>query len=417
MPNWAGISAKQQHEIDRLITSTPTRELPTYDNLSYQDFLSNHLIPNHPFLLSSFATSKWSSSHDFRLKNLDNSTALPNLSALRKYAHHVVPVANTLRQEFSEFERTEKALGEVLDLWDIDEGNGLYVKDWHLMAEIEKEGRGVKEVYQVSECLRDDWLNPPYTPDSRIITSETEVNSASTSDFRFTYLGPPLTYTPLHRDVYGSYSWSANIVGRKIWWLFPPDKLDKVKDEYGELVFDVRELQDEGGAIKILQQEGEIIFVPSGWHHQVVNLDFCISINHNFFSSPTLSRIYDTLCNSQERVEEAISDVKEMIIGRLGTSDNAWEKEWVEEVQGLLERDAGWNWKGFWTTIKQNVEMPPALDHLSPTIEMRNKWIYDIIERYETRRERIYLEEVQQIIADIKMVVGSFSNINTEHLK
>ncbi|OCF75654.1 hypothetical protein I204_02946 [Kwoniella mangroviensis CBS 8886] len=404
MANWTGISAKQQDEIDRLATNIPTREIPTYDDLSYDDLPNDHLILNKPFLLSPLATSKWSSSAKFRISSADETVSLPNLSALRPYAHHIVPVANTLQQQFSEFERTEQPLGEVLDLWEKGKGKGLYVKDWHLMAEIESEGSSVDEVYEVPDCLRDDWLNPPYTPNPRLTQLENGRSSASTSDFRFTYLGPPLTYTPLHRDVYGSYSWSANVVGRKVWWLFPPDILDQVKDQNGELVFDVRDLEDEGGAIKILQQEGEIIFVPSGWHHQVVNLDFCISINHNFFSSPTLPRIYDTLRTSQERVEESISDVKDMIIQRLGSEGDVWEKEWVEEVQSLLERDAGWNWKGFWQTVAKNT--PPAPSHLCPPVHLRDEWIRHVIERFKLRREWVLQDDIRIIIEDIQQSIG-----------
>lgn len=80
-----------------------------------------------------------------------------------------------------------------------------------------------------------------------------------------------------------------------MWWLFPPDRLEGVMKDC-KAVFDVRELEGEGGGIKILQrvcagfyfpeiycrmlsvgadeQEGEVMFVPSGWYHQVVNIDF-----------------------------------------------------------------------------------------------------------------------------------------------
>jgi hypothetical protein len=47
---------------------------------------------------------------------------------LKRYAADVVPVANTLQREFSEFSRTERSLGEVLDLWMAGQGDGLYVK-------------------------------------------------------------------------------------------------------------------------------------------------------------------------------------------------------------------------------------------------------------------------------------------------
>jgi len=95
----------------------------------------------------------------------------------------------------------------------------------------------------------DDWLNPPFTPDPR-----DEAGRPTNGDFRFCYLGPAGTFTPLHRDVYASYSWSANVVGRKLWWFFPPDRLGPVKDKHGELVFDVRDLDGEGGGIKVLQE-------------------------------------------------------------------------------------------------------------------------------------------------------------------
>ena len=57
---------------------------------------------------------------------------------------------------------------------------------------------------------------------------------------------------------------------------------------------------------------------------------------------------------AQARVEDSISDVRDMIQHRLGM-DGPWETEWVEEVQGLLERDAGWGWNGFWSTIRRNI--------------------------------------------------------------
>jgi hypothetical protein len=71
------------------------------------------------------------------------------------------------------------------------------------------------------------------------------------NDYRFTYMGPKGTFTPLHRDVYGSYSWSSNIIGRKRWWLIPPaikHRFQKYAGPHGpgepEMLFDLRELSD-----------------------------------------------------------------------------------------------------------------------------------------------------------------------------
>lgn len=120
----------------------------------------------------------------------------------------------------------------------------------------------VDEIADVPE----DWLNPSF---ENTADQNTTTRSPSQSDFRFTYLGPRGTFTPLHRDVYASYSWSANIVGRKLWWLFPPDPaiLGKLGistpghkgQRAGGMVFDVRELGDLDGCLKVVQSVSSIL--------------------------------------------------------------------------------------------------------------------------------------------------------------
>ena len=36
--------------------------------------------------------------------------------------------------------------------------------------------------------------------------------------------------------------------------------------------------------VDVVQEPGELLFVPSGWYHQVENLTDCISINHNWLT-------------------------------------------------------------------------------------------------------------------------------------
>lgn len=64
-----------------------------------------------------------------------------------------MPVADTAAREFSEFERTDRPLGEVLDLWERGEGSSLYVKDWHLIAELCERGGAAKDVYEPPACF------------------------------------------------------------------------------------------------------------------------------------------------------------------------------------------------------------------------------------------------------------------------
>ena len=99
------------------------------------------------------------------------------------------------------------------------------------------------------------------------------------------YIGPKTSWTPLHSDVFGSFSWSANIAGKKKWIFLIPGEEDKLRDSLGNLSFDINlENMENHNAIEIIQESGEIVFVPSGWFHQVHNLEDTISINHNWFN-------------------------------------------------------------------------------------------------------------------------------------
>ncbi|CAM4596401.1 unnamed protein product [Leuciscus chuanchicus] len=141
----------------------------------------------------------------------------------------------------------------------------LYLKDWHMQRNFPEHNTYKNPIYFSS-----DWLNEYWD------TSEVD-------DYRFVYMGPKGSWTPFHADVFRSYSWSANICGRKKWLLYPPGQEEFLRDCHGNLAYDVTApvLQDKGlyaqfeeacQPLEIIQEAGEIIFVPSGWHHQVYNL-------------------------------------------------------------------------------------------------------------------------------------------------
>lgn len=52
------------------------------------------------------------------------------------------------------------------------------------------------------------------------------------ADYRFVYMGPAGSWTPCHADVLRSYSWSANVCGRKRWRLLPPDQAWMLLDRW-----------------------------------------------------------------------------------------------------------------------------------------------------------------------------------------
>uniref|UniRef100_A0A8C0UIC4 Jumonji domain-containing protein 4 n=1 Tax=Cyanistes caeruleus TaxID=156563 RepID=A0A8C0UIC4_CYACU len=129
---------------------------------------------------------------------------------------------------------------------------------------------------------------------------------------------PIFPRTPFHADVFRSYSWSANVCGRKRWLLYPPGEERFLTDTHGNLPFDLTapEFRDPRiyprsglarAPLEIIQEAGEIVFVPSGWHHQVHNLEDTISINHNWLNGCSVGRMWRFLREELGAVSRELS--------------------------------------------------------------------------------------------------------------
>jgi len=145
-----------------------------------------------------------------------------------------------------------------------------YLKDWHL-------ARDLTEAHEMSSSGKDrfegrslyeplphfaenfDWLNRWWDhlnaerrrEDTILSTSPKDtspegptcpIDKGRLDDYRFVYLGPKGSWTPLHHDVLASFSWSANLCGVKRWMLFPPETTPLLYDKHGlNLATDARE--------------------------------------------------------------------------------------------------------------------------------------------------------------------------------
>lgn len=157
--------------------------------------------------------------------------------------------------------------------------------------------------------------------------------------------------TPLHVDVFGSFSWSANICGLKKWLIIPQKNVAKLKKLLPELPNDLyavqghEEIFKKVEAFEITQRAGETLFVPSGYFHQVVNLEDTISINHNWFNACNLERIFENILEAHEQVQKEIGDLKE--------SSSA--QDWNDNCQKILAMHFGLNLNDFLRIILQIV--------------------------------------------------------------
>eukprot|EP00127_Corallochytrium_limacisporum_P004344 Clim_evm27s158 gene=Clim_evmTU27s158 len=242
-----------------------------------------------------------------------------------------------------------------------EEALDLYVKDWHLFAEVPEEC----EKYAMPEPLGLDWMND-YLVNQLHHAHGEDQKDQHRSDYRFVYIGRAGTSTPLHHDVMGSYSWSANVFGRKLWLVVGPASASVAAEWEHSRTLLTRELiseivinpsqfvsdrpqrwnlrnrstktgredsrMDPLTVYTVLQEPGETIFIPSGWYHEVLNLTDCISVNHNWFCGTNLDQIMDLLHAEFLAAVDSLTDIRSLM---------ATEVEFYQECTKLAGHAAG----------------------------------------------------------------------------
>ena len=246
-------------------------------------------LQNRPVLLDADCarTAEWGACREWRV---EGGGCGVNFDALRALADRLndpcVPVEfedgseSGVRAGYGARRRGEMHLRAYVDAWerlaqsgsgagaDRDSGALPYLKDWHVRRD---HGQHVADaLYQLPPHFADDWLD------------ERSWRGHRGDDYHFVYAGPANSSTPIHHDVLCTYSWSANVVGRKRWLLFAPGDEALLADGRGGLVPDASPQQHArypadvaarlarayGRAIQVEQGPGEVLFVPAGWYHQ-----------------------------------------------------------------------------------------------------------------------------------------------------
>ena len=75
------------------------------------------------------------------------------------------------------------------------------------------------------------------------------------------------------------------------------------------------------GCMEGICHAGEVLHVPSGWWHLVINLSFSIAITQNFVPRAHLTEVVNFLKNKPEQVsgfKKEIEDPYELFMGRMG---------------------------------------------------------------------------------------------------
>ncbi|KAL7222807.1 hypothetical protein ACSBR1_024497 [Camellia fascicularis] len=295
--------------------------------LSYSQFVERYLVKNQPVVLTGLMDG-WRACKDWVLHD-----GQPNLCFFSThFGNSTVQVADCGTREFTDQKRVEMSVSEFIDYWlefsskefdnasthEFDAKSPLYLKDWHFVKEYPE-----YLAYTTPPFFQDDWLNlylDKYRMHKDPDTYQ-EKNEISCSDYRFVYMGAKGTWTPLHADVFRSYSWSANVCGKKQWHFLSPCQCHLVFDRnmkcsIYDIFKDASETKFPGFEkaiwLECTQEQNEIIFVPSGWYHQVHNLEDTISINHNWFNAYNFCWVWDLLFRDYNEAKEYIEDIKDI---------------------------------------------------------------------------------------------------------
>lgn len=129
-----------------------------------------------------------------------------------------------------------------------------------------------------------------------------------------------------------------NICGRKKWIFIPPGEENKLRDKFGNLLYDITNLLHSVKHFEVIQNAGEAVFVPSNWHHQVWNLEDTISVNHNWVNGSNIGTMWLALSNHLISVKNEIEDCKDM-------------PDFEEHCQLMLKASFGMDFEDFYKFI------------------------------------------------------------------
>jgi hypothetical protein len=238
----------------------------------------------------------------------------------------------------------------------------VYLKDWHFVAEEAaaegSRGSSQSDPAQMARLLYGgapaflggaDWLNE-LCDERASVRADEGVQSAANSapslgggaggDYRFVYVGGPGTWTPLHVDVYGTYSWSLNLVGTKHWYFARPSDSEAHWAAFLSLPGTrqcqmPRDIRTSGLRFeRIVQRAGDVVFVPSMFLHQVHNPGPAISVNHNWACRHNAPRMVQALRCEYASIDALVDGDAKALLVRDG--------EWDSVRERMLMGSGGW---------------------------------------------------------------------------
>jgi Cupin-like domain len=159
--------------------------------------------------------------------------------------------------------------------------------------------------------MLDDYAVPAYFADDLFDLLPDDVRPAH----RWLVVGPPRSGSRFHQDPNATSAWNAVVRGRKKWIMFPPDCVPPgvFPSADGATVTSpltllewflnfYEQAREHPRCTECIVRAGQVIFVPSGWWHLVINVDFSVAVTQNFCSPRTLPRVLRFLDEKADQI-------------------------------------------------------------------------------------------------------------------
>ncbi|KAF4637984.1 hypothetical protein G7Y89_g85 [Cudoniella acicularis] len=190
-------------------------------------------------------------------------------------------------------------------------------------------------LYWIPECFGEDLF---------------EVLGNQRPDNKWLIIGPARSGSTYHKDPNATSAWNAVLRGSKYWIMFPssgstpPPPGVYVSEDQSEVTSPLSitewllgfhaEARKTPGCIEGVCNEGEILHVPSGWWHLVVNLEASIAITQNFVPRSHLPEVLTFL---KENIADQVSGFKKEVTDPYGIFVQGMKKQHPEVLEQALD--------------------------------------------------------------------------------
>ncbi|TFB06054.1 F-box protein [Trichoderma ghanense] len=167
---------------------------------------------------------------------------------------------------------------------------------------------------------------------------------------RWLIIGPERSGSTFHKDPNGTSAWNAVIQGAKYWIMFPPTAQVPgvyVSSDSSEVTSPLSiaewlltfhaEARQMPECVEGICNAGEILHVPSGWWHLVVNLENGIALTQNFVpQSPSLNLVSEVLSFLRDKPDQ-VSGFSRDVEDPFGLFTERLKHEYPDVLERALE--------------------------------------------------------------------------------